>query len=290
MNWEDEPFVKLYTRDTTDWCLWPWQSQALLPLLMRKVDRAGVIDLGTHGTRGLGAHLKAPQEFIEAGLAGLLEDGCVELHGARYLIIRSFKEAQEARQNDRTRQQASRERRRDMARFEVLTGDDVTNRDEVSQNVTERHELSHAVTSGHNLSLLEEKRLEEKREEREAGTPASAGEPPPVLQLVPPERPIAQLAREEASAWVEWFNRKFGREFQVRAELVKDVRALLERKYTQEDMRIVSLFKREEWGDNPKMAGQLVPDVLLRPSKFGGRLDAARQWFRQLQEQETHGR
>ena len=46
MRWEDENYVRLYTRDTTDWKLLSWEARALFVLLMRKLDRAGILELG----------------------------------------------------------------------------------------------------------------------------------------------------------------------------------------------------------------------------------------------------
>ena len=43
MDWANERYVRLYTRDTVTWKMWPWEARAIFPLLMRKVDRAGVL-------------------------------------------------------------------------------------------------------------------------------------------------------------------------------------------------------------------------------------------------------
>jgi hypothetical protein len=49
MRWPDESYVKLYTRDTPTWRAMAWQARALLPLLMRKVDKAGLMECGSLG-------------------------------------------------------------------------------------------------------------------------------------------------------------------------------------------------------------------------------------------------
>ena len=51
VNWQDEQFVKVYTRDTGEWTLLSWDAQALLLQILRKVDRSGVLQLGKHGAR-----------------------------------------------------------------------------------------------------------------------------------------------------------------------------------------------------------------------------------------------
>lgn len=45
MRWSDERYVRVYTRDSANWLSWPWRARALLPLLLRKVDRAGLLKL-----------------------------------------------------------------------------------------------------------------------------------------------------------------------------------------------------------------------------------------------------
>lgn len=109
MRWEDERYVRVYTRDTPDWMVWPWQSRALLPLLMRKLDRQGVIELGKHGVTALAAAVALPVEVVEAGLAGLLTDGCVIRNGSR-LVMRNFIRGQEAVASAKLRQKTWRDR------------------------------------------------------------------------------------------------------------------------------------------------------------------------------------
>jgi hypothetical protein len=129
MRWEDERYVRVYTRDTTDWVALGWQAQGLFLLVMRKVDRAGILDLGKSGVRGLAALVAMPLEVVERALPILLEDGCVKLNGS-VLVIPNFIEAQEAKQSDAQRKREQRARDRDMASAGV------TNRDQVSRNVT----------------------------------------------------------------------------------------------------------------------------------------------------------
>lgn len=146
MRWEDERYVRLYTRNTVEWEMLPWESRCLWPLILRAVDRAGLLDLGKHGSKGLAALVKVPADFAETGLKGLLDDGCAELRGT-VIVIPNFIEAQEATQSDAQRKRESRERARALANSEP-----VTNRDNASQNVTDSHENGQKVTNGHDLS------------------------------------------------------------------------------------------------------------------------------------------
>ncbi len=111
MNWDDEPFIKVFKNDTVHWHLFKWEGQCVLQGLMRKVDRAGVIDLAD-GLEGLSMMLgDMPVNVIETGLARLAKYGTVIKDGSR-LIIPNFLIAQTSRQSDKQRQRESRERRR----------------------------------------------------------------------------------------------------------------------------------------------------------------------------------
>lgn len=162
MNWQDEQFVKVYTRDTGEWTLLSWDAQALLLQLFRKVDRAGVLQLGKHGTRVLPAVLghREQSERILSALTELLEDGCVVMREG-CLVVPNFMLAQTTRQSDRARQQSARDRRR----TETLSCG-LQTREKTSQNVTNSHPASPDVTSCHPESpgvTLEENRIEKKR-------------------------------------------------------------------------------------------------------------------------------
>lgn len=162
MRWEDERWVKLYTRDAPEWLMLPWQSRGLFYELMRHADGAGLIALGRHGLKALAALLRADWSDIEPHVTALLEDGCVELGEKGELVLKNFVEAQSAATSDLERKRRQRERDRDQARktSELLNVD-----------VTIGHEPSREVTNGHH-----KKRREENREKREAL--ADASQPP----------------------------------------------------------------------------------------------------------------
>src|SRR4051794_1870175 len=65
LRWEDERYVRFYVRDTTDWLMLSWKAQGLFGLILRKVDRAGVLDLGKLGKRGIVAHIGGPSAWSE---------------------------------------------------------------------------------------------------------------------------------------------------------------------------------------------------------------------------------
>jgi hypothetical protein len=139
VDWSNERYVRLYVRDTAEWLCMSWQARAFWPLLIRKMDRSGVIQTKL-GVRGLAALTGFPLEHAEVGIVDLLMDGCLREHPFGYLAP-NFMEAQEAISSDAQRQRESRLRRRL-----------VTERDIESQNVSKSHAVSRAVTDGHAVS------------------------------------------------------------------------------------------------------------------------------------------
>lgn len=152
MDWENERYVRVYTRDTVTWKLLSWQARALFVFILRAVDRAGVVDTGNHEAHvALSALCAMPADIVAEALPELVSAGVVEDTGEA-VIVPNFLDAQEAKASDAQRQRESRARRRDRARRtrrdEPPTPSShlVTERDGGSREVTDRHDLSHAVT------------------------------------------------------------------------------------------------------------------------------------------------
>lgn len=139
MRWEDERYVRVYTRDTVDWLALSFEAQGLFLLLLRKVDRAGLLVLGKHGKRGVAAAIghATRADTIVAALEELMTDGCVLFDG-QTLVIPNFIEAQECKSSDAQRKRDQRER--DRAKV---------SESKVSQNVTASVT---SVTAGHTES------------------------------------------------------------------------------------------------------------------------------------------
>lgn len=125
MNWEDERWVKMYTRDSVTWLSWDWRARFVMMSLIRKVDRAGVVDVGSRGTDALASLLDIPSDIVRDGVAQLVlpnDDGkpTIVWNGPQ-LVLLNFIDAQEAKASSSARQKASRERRRDFAARGVQT-------------------------------------------------------------------------------------------------------------------------------------------------------------------------
>lgn len=171
---EDEPYVRVYTKDIIDWEMLSWQARTVYVMLQRKVDRAGILILGRHGIAGLAHTLKLPVEVVEVGLPGLISDEppWIEQQENRLIVVEHI-QAQETRKSDAQRQREKRERDHALARTkpkssksEVVspTGQDgpaaespgkgdrpplhVTGRDTLSQIVTNSHPAELSSESG----------------------------------------------------------------------------------------------------------------------------------------------
>ena len=178
MRWDDERYVKVYTRDTGTWASMGWEARGLFVLLLRIVDRAGVLSLPSSDPKVLAAMLRAPPRVVRAALKTWLDLGMVAVDHPptsddlrstsddlrstsddlrstsddhRRLIVINFLKAQESRTSDKERQRKSRELARSLSR-----------------SVTRRHTASRSVTPRVDESRVDESRVDESRREEEA--------------------------------------------------------------------------------------------------------------------------
>lgn len=128
MDFSNERYVRLYTRDTTTWKLLDWPARAVLMFILRKVDRSGVIDLGDEGVEGLAAQIEVPLEIVAPAVEQLVRRK-VLVQTADAAVLPKFIEAQEAVQSEKQRQKESRLRRRDRALDVTKRDAPVTKRD-----------------------------------------------------------------------------------------------------------------------------------------------------------------
>lgn len=151
MEFSNETYVRLYVRDTTTWKRLNWQARCVLSLLLRKVDRAGILQLaGMTPDAAVALHTELPLEVVSAGLPSLLSPMVPGDSNSSVLELSelgvgfpNFIEAQEANKTDKQRQREFRERRRDKAKSSRKT---VTPRD---KHDVETSEVSHGSSSGH---------------------------------------------------------------------------------------------------------------------------------------------
>jgi hypothetical protein len=152
MRWEDELYVRVYTSDSPTWKLWSWETRVLLLLLLRKVDRAGLLELGDHDPiEAIAATVELPLEVVEKGLPLLLRVGrngkpaTIEIRGT-VLVIPNFIEAQTATKTDAQRKREARMRSRALVRASEIGPSKSENETNTSENGTAP---SGSVTAGH---------------------------------------------------------------------------------------------------------------------------------------------
>lgn len=136
MRWEDERYVRFYTRDTPEWLALSWRARGLFGLILRAADRVGVICVGKLGKRGLSVAVHGPWAEIEDALEELLADGCLrwdEEHAA--FLVPNYLEAQECARSTAARKRDSRERAR--AQYGGSSSASESARSSQSQNVTD---------------------------------------------------------------------------------------------------------------------------------------------------------
>lgn len=141
MNFEDEQYVRLYTRKTITSKRLGWEGRTVLWHLMCEADRSGIIEVGDGDLAEALAVLLGdiPEEVIKVAIPRLASQGVTSRHGSKLLLVR-FQEAQEAKRSDKVRAKECRDRRR----AELVTPRDgsVTQSDDASRSVTVRHETS----------------------------------------------------------------------------------------------------------------------------------------------------
>jgi uncharacterized phage protein (TIGR02220 family) len=253
MDWANERYVRVYTRDTVSWKLCDWRAHTVLLHLFRKVDRAGVLEVGGDGVIGLAAVLELPVEVVEPGIEQLTRSigrrPTVLFTGSAY-VIPNFIEAQEARQSDPQRAKESRARRRDLTSLESR------NVTVPSQNVTQP---SHDVTPSHTAS--------------QPVTPSLAV---PSLGSMSGEPDVTDPALEFARKAVAEINRRSGSKYQPDSKSVlKLCRALVKNKHTVDELEQV-IASKQSWVGDPKMGQYFRPATLLAADNFSAYLDDVR--------------
>jgi hypothetical protein len=132
VNFEDEHYVRVYTKDTKTWMRWGWEGQTVFMHLMRRLDKAGVLDDIEDPVPDVALLTGLPEEIVAKGLPRLLDSGTLQ-HINGLLVAPRYIEGQTSKRSDAVRAKESRERRRQTAML--------------SQIVTERHEFEPPVTS-----------------------------------------------------------------------------------------------------------------------------------------------
>lgn len=144
MNFEDEPYSRLYNRRTDTNRRLRWEGRCVMHELHYELDRAGIFEFSGDVVESIELATGIPREVVEVGLKRLLDTKTLVIRGNR-LVWPRWLEGQTAQRTDRVRKQEERQRRRDVAKAEA-DGYIRTNTDIVGPVVTEPDNLSAGVT------------------------------------------------------------------------------------------------------------------------------------------------
>lgn len=109
MDWANEPYVRVYTRETDDDLALSYDALSLWNAMLKKFDRAGLIET-KRGIAGLAAITRCPIDRVPDALTELLKDGRVVQVSNGYFAP-NFLAAQETPRTDKARQRDSRSKR-----------------------------------------------------------------------------------------------------------------------------------------------------------------------------------
>lgn len=295
MDWVNERYVRLYVRDSADWVMLPWQARTVFYELLRKVDRAGVLEVGKHGIRALPDLLRLPAEVVQVGVNALIEDGCVSEVDGR-IVLKNYLEAQECRQADAQRKRESRERHRSSSLSGTLargTGVSpaVTEIPTASPAVTSGHTDSESVTAGHADSISvtpclavpclakPSQGIESLPAAPPEGLALAEGTDPGITPRPRKRKPGLAGASPEERAVVERvlarLSERAGRSYSPEAH-AKLVLRLLRDGHTENDLRLVIWDRANDWVDDPKMDYCVRPSTLFGPEGFAEKLAHAK--------------
>ena len=146
IEFTEEQYVRLYTRDSVGWMRLGWEAQAVYMGLKRKLDRVGLLQCDGEAPADAASAVLVgwPFEVVEKGIETMLNRGWLEhLEEQDALFDPQHMEAEEAAKSNALRCKESRERRRDRARAEQMGL--TQNVSEVTRNVSD-HEVTQKVS------------------------------------------------------------------------------------------------------------------------------------------------
>jgi hypothetical protein len=192
MRYEDEPFIKVYTRDTIDFLGLSYEARTLCVYLARYVDRAGILRVGKNGLRGVAVAVRADWDKIAAPLQELIDDGRVRfLPEKGALLIPNHIEMQSASASDPARQRKSRETARALleAKEEAIPVTLPVTPD-VTPSVTKRDNRRDETPdpSSRDVTLSVTSRSDQIRSERGEGPDEVTDKPSGIHELAPVAR------------------------------------------------------------------------------------------------------
>ena len=171
-DWANEPWTKLFTRDSPRWGRLSFGARGLYCLLQRAADRGGRIEVEGEGATdvadALAHHLRAPAAAIERPLAELIAAGYV-VAKAGWLSLPEHIEQQASRSSGTQRSKDWR------AKHAKNTGkSEEMQRDATQGNAVQRDATIDQIDQ---IDQIEEKDKKEEKESRRAGAREAAAPP-----------------------------------------------------------------------------------------------------------------
>lgn len=173
MNFEEEDYVRVYTRDTATWNALGWEGQCVLLQTMRKVGRrTGEFEVGTlDPVEALAFALRAPVKSVRVGLERMTSLGVAVIAEGK-IVLPKFLRAQWARRSDAARKRESRD-----AQSALDSGATPPSIGSNPANVTLGHTESQPVTSGHSPIPSNPNQSQDPEGDRGAREPSARSNP-----------------------------------------------------------------------------------------------------------------
>jgi hypothetical protein len=245
VDWANEEYVRLYTRETADDLELSWEALALWRALLIRFDRAGIIPI-KNGWISIARLVRMPLEVVQQTGPELVRDGRLRMVDGAALAP-NFTEAQTTSKSDKSRQRESRDRRR------LTTSqrpESIDTGHTLSQDVTPSHTASQNVTLSY--------------------APLADTDPSPV---VTPVSGKPDGVSEFAAVAIAEINRWSGHAYEPNSKsAINLAKALVKAKHTEADAIAVIQSKRH-WLAKPDMRDHFCPSTLLGSSNFQKYLD-----------------
>lgn len=225
IDWANEPYVRLYKRETDDDLLLTWEARAVWHEMLKRFDRSGLLET-RRGVRGLAAMLRIPVEVVERALPELIEDGRVRSVPPVGFASKNYIVANDTPRTDRARKEESRYRRINDALSS--TNSEIQGHAE-SRDVTRGHTESRAVTQSRAEQIISDHQSPEIPAPGDALSQlkAKCDALNPPLELTSPEPTKKRGRKPSASAAIpeDWEPRAQERELAARLGLDCDAEA-----------------------------------------------------------------
>jgi hypothetical protein len=110
VNYEDEDYVRLFTRDTPTWKSWRWEAKATIGPLMRKLDRNGRLDWPAGGDWCVyvAAAIDIPVKVVGIALKEFVRTDTITM-GDGFLVMPNFVPGQNAARRTKSRAERTAE-------------------------------------------------------------------------------------------------------------------------------------------------------------------------------------